>query len=44
MTRLFSALHLTSLTLVFLMISSVMGPAMSTNLSDESDPMNVEGR
>ena len=44
MTRLFSALHLTSLTLVFLMISSVMGPAMSTNLSDESDPMNAEGR
>ncbi|MBT5662064.1 MAG: hypothetical protein HOI79_08355 [Euryarchaeota archaeon] len=44
MTRLFSALHLTALTLVFLMISSVMGPAMSTNLSDESDPMNAEGR
>lgn len=44
MTRLFSALHLTSLTLVFLMISSVLGPAMSTSLSDNSDPMNTEGR
>lgn len=44
MTRLFSALHLTSIALVFLMISSVMGPAMSTSLSDESDPMNTEGR
>lgn len=44
MTRLFSALHLTSIALVFLMISSVMGPAMSTSLSDEADPMNTEGR
>ncbi len=44
MTRLFSVLHLTSLTLVFLMVSSVMGPAMSANLSDDSDPMNAEGR
>ena len=44
MTRRIAALHLTSLALVFLMISGVMGPALNASLSEESIKMKTEGR
>tara|TARA_X000001036_G_scaffold232816_1_gene217465 strand:- start:876 stop:2885 length:2010 start_codon:yes stop_codon:yes gene_type:complete len=44
MTRRTAALHLTALALVFLMISSVVGPNLNASLSDDSIQMEAEGR